>query len=468
MPVSSPKPLAGAVVQAWRSPALDLVLAAGAFASLGRFLYTAFGYGIPAWFGEELPPLIGLLSRGEPITAIDLRQYGVVTFLVYDPAVRLLGPDFHPLSVYGLVVSLTASFAAFVLVAHRLFAGNRRAALLLALVWFNFVPLLYVVAQRMVDAWQLLFLSAAFVLFTSSNPRLRLLAGAPLAAAAMTKILPAFLLAVLLVRDWRAGAIGCAVVVGLLGIGQVLYGSLMGFGYPIWLLSAGGNTVALWSTHYENNSVRGLIYKAAAGFRLQPDSKTYVLDPSWEPFLNLLTYAVTLALVGYLLIVAWRSRSRTAPSRRGIELSLAFVTMLLVSPHTAHDYTVVMLPVIAFWVALWLRGAPSRWPPALLVAGVSSAFLIGVFLPMSVMSRIVPIDGLLAATRNGANSYFTGDPIGRGIGAYDFLGFPGLGLLVAWVVVAVLEYRSRRAVAAPFGERLARVRQRRIPVLEGT
>ena len=51
-------------------------------------LATAFGYGIPAWFDEELNPLLGLLARNQPITHIDARQYGVVVFLTFDPLVR--------------------------------------------------------------------------------------------------------------------------------------------------------------------------------------------------------------------------------------------------------------------------------------------------------------------------------------------------------------------------------------------
>src|SRR6266496_6401180 len=69
------------------------ILALLALLAIGRLVLTAFSYGIPAWFDEELNPLIGLLSEGQPITQIDPRQYGVVVFLVFDPAVRLLGPN---------------------------------------------------------------------------------------------------------------------------------------------------------------------------------------------------------------------------------------------------------------------------------------------------------------------------------------------------------------------------------------
>src|SRR5262249_10349764 len=140
--------------------------------------------------------------------------------------------------------------------------------LLVATAWASAVPLLYVIAQHMVDAWQLCFLSGALFLFTGSQAQRRL-AGIPLAAATLTKLLPGLVLVYLLTRSWRAGLIGLAAIGVLLGIGPLLYGPLMGFGYPLAVLSGGGDTVARWSTHFENNSIRGLLFKLAAGFRLQ-------------------------------------------------------------------------------------------------------------------------------------------------------------------------------------------------------
>jgi Glycosyltransferase family 87 len=441
--------MAKAIERLWWSRACLPVLIGLATVAVVRFAVAVAGYGIPAWFDEELNPLVRFVTRGQPITAIDLRQYGVVTYLVFDPAIRLLGPDFHTLAGYGLVPALAASIGALALVGARLFPGDRRALLVLALAWFAFEPLLYVVSQRMVDSWQLFFISLAFFWWTSASPRWRLVAGVPLALATLTKLLPALLLVYLLVRSWRTGLVGLATVVALLGVGQLRYGPAMGFAYPFVLLASGGDTVANWSTHYENNSVRGLLYKAAAGFRLDGDTTAYVLSRDWLPLLNAVAYAAAAALVALLLWVAWRSRGRAAaPERRGVELGLAIVTMLLVSPHTAQDYTVAMLPVLALWAALWSRRWPSAWPTPLAVSAAISAVLIGVFVPMSVMSRLVPIDRLLLATNNANNALFTTEQIGGGIGAWDFFGFPGLGLLLALGVSVVLERRSRPLLGA--------------------
>jgi hypothetical protein len=409
--------------------------------SVGRMLFTAFSYGVPAWFDEELNPLVGLIGQGQPISHIDPRQYGVMVFLVFDPALRLLRPELNAaLATYAACVALVASIIAFVLVARRYAADDHARLVLLIVAWSSAVPLLYVIAQHMVDAWQLLFLSASLFLFTGSARQQRF-AGLPLAAATLTKLLPALLLVFLFVRSWRAGLVGLVGVGALLAVGQVLYGPLMGFGYPLVMLSGGGDTVTRWSTHFENNSLRGLIFKIGAGFRLQGDTTTYVLDPALFPILNGLAYVLTAGLVGYLLLAAWRGRTHDSMARRSIEFSLAIVTMLLISPHTAQDYLVTMLPVLAVWLFLWVRRLPRPWSLGQTLLGAASALLIGVFIPMNLTARVLPIGWLLGVTNNAHNVLFV-DQIGSAIGAYEFLGFPGVGLLLAWVLLVKLERSS--------------------------
>jgi Glycosyltransferase family 87 len=416
--------------------------------SVGRLLVTAFGYGIPAWFDEELNPLVGLVSAGQPIEHIDARQYGVVVFLVFDPAVRVLGPNLSALATYAAWVALAAAIAAFVLIARRYAADDPVRLLVLSLAWSSAVPLLYVIAQHMVDAWQLLFLSASLFLFTGSVRQQRF-AGVPLAVAILTKLLPMVVLGYLLVRAWRPAAVGLIAVGVLLGVGQVLYGSLMGFGYPPAMLSMGSDTIGRWSTHFENNSVRGLLFKIGAGFRLQGDSTAYVLDPRLAPVLNVLAYAISAGLVAYLVFAAWRGRRHDSMMRRSIEVSLAILTMLLVSPHTAQDYLVTALPVLAVWLYLWTAGAPQRWSPGQTVLGALAAVFIGVFVPMNLAARVLPIGWLLNITDNAHNILFV-DQIGSAIGAYEFFGFPALGLILGWLLLVGLERQS--AVAAPLAE----------------
>jgi Glycosyltransferase family 87 len=364
----------------------------------------------------------------------------VVVFLVFDPAVRVLGANAGALAVYAAVVGVIASVAAFALTARRFAADSPARLLLLLAAWASAVPLLYVIAQHMVDAWQLCFLSLSLFLWTGS-PRQQRFAAIPLAFAALTKLLPALVLFYMFVRAWRVGVLGLVAGAVLLGIGQLRYGTLMGVGYPFAMLTGGAETVARWSTHFENNSIRGLLFKIGAGFRLQGDTTAYVLDPALLPWLSALAYAVALALVGYLLYAAWRGRASDSVARRSIEFSLAILTMLLVSPHTAQDYLVTALPVLGVWLWLWAHSLPRPWTVSETVLGTLSALLIGVFVPMNLAARVLPIGWLLNATGNAHNILFV-DQIGSAIGAYEFFGFPGLGILLGWVLLMRLERAS--------------------------
>lgn len=409
--------------------------------SVARLVLADVSYGIPAWFDEELTPLIALLTQHEPITAINVRQYGVVVFLVFDPAVRALNGNHSALAVYAAVIALPCAVGAYILIARRYAESNVAHWLLLALAWSSSVPLLYVIAQHMVDAWQLLFVSLSLFLFTGTR-RQRTWSAVPLALATLTKLLPGVLLVYLAVRHWRAAAIGAILIAALLAVGQVLYGTLMGLGYPLAMLSGGPATVARWSTHFENDSVRGLVFKIAAGFRLQGDTIDYVLDPAAFPLLSALSYALAAALIGYLLFAAWRGRGEDSVARRSVEFSLGLVTMLLVSPHTAQDYLVMALPIFAVWLFLWSRGLPRAWGVGQTVLAGVAALLIGVFVPMNFAARALPLGWLLSVTGNAHNTLFV-DQIGSAIGAYEFLGFPGAGLLLAWLVLMRLEFQSR-------------------------
>jgi hypothetical protein len=88
------------------------------------------------------------------------------------------------------------------------------------------------------------------------------------------------------------------------------------------------------------------------------------------------------------------------------------------------------------------------------LGGLASALLVGVFAPVSLVERLLPLPALLALSHNAGVRFFSPDEIGGGIGAYDFFGFPGLGLLLAWLVLVRLERLTAsehvlQGVAAP-------------------
>lgn len=403
---------------------LARLVASGVLGSAGQLTL------IPQWFHEELPPLLGLLVDGQPISRIDERQYGVVAFLVFDPVIRLVGRDLALLQLYALVVGIVAIAVSLLLLHRRFVGGGTRVLLLHAVVWGNFAPLIFALALRGVDTWQLFFVSASLVMFTSPAGGLRLFSAVPLAAGALTKLLPAFLLAFVLVRQPRAGAVGLAAAAVLLGVGQVLYGSLMGLGYPLAILDAAPDAAARWSTAHENNALRGLVHKLGAGFQLEGNS---VRLNEWAPVLNIVSYALVAALAAYVLWLAIRGRGRDTVARRSLEFSLAIVTMLLISPAIGHEHVIVTLPAFATLYFLWRGGGLTGM---LSWSAVGALLLIGVFLPMSVVSRLIPFDALVSITSN------TSAPFLKNIGAYDFFGFVGAGLIVLWGVLAMAVRRT--------------------------
>jgi hypothetical protein len=102
----------------------------------------------------------------------------------------------------------------------------------------------------------------------------------------------------------------------------------------------------------------------------------------------------------------------------------------------------MMLPVFAVWLWLWSSGLPRAWGFGQTLLVAVAALLIGVFVPMNLVARVVPFDWLLSITGNTENILFV-DQIGQAIGTYSFFGFPGLGLLVAWLALVRLERESR-------------------------
>src|SRR5207237_1272847 len=82
--------------------------------------------------------------------------------------------------------------------------------------------------------------------------------------------------------------------------------------------------------------------------------------------------------------------------------------MLLISPHTAQDYLVTALPVLAVWLFLWARGFPKPWSLGQTGLGIAAAFLVGVFVPMNLAARVLPIGWLLILTGNGHHLLGTG------------------------------------------------------------
>lgn len=419
---------------------IHLAIGAAALLAAARFVYSGIYW--PATNGawgqlalEQLPPLFGLVLRGEEITQIDTRQYGVVVFIVAHVVLLAVGGGMRALEIGLLALGHLAVLSSLVLVWLALStARDVRMLGVLALLWYSFTPTYQILGVKNVESWQLFFLSLGFLLYLSA--RSRPWSGAAAAAGMMIKVLPVIVLAFLMVRDRRTLLAGVLTSLGLLFLGQVLYGPLMGLDYLPHLASGAQGLTQATAGWHENNALRGIVYKIAAGFRLE--NYMAAVPPAAAPFADVASNLLAALAMLYLAFVAWQGRGlRESRERLAVEFSIAVLVMLLVSPSTPHEFMIMALPAYAtaFW--LLLRGHPRRWPVLARAALVSSLALVGTVVPMNVVAAVLPLDVLAA---------IAAVPLDESQAYRHFL-LPGVGLVLLAAVLVWLERVTRRRFA---------------------
>jgi len=249
----------------------------------------------------------------------------------------------------------------------------------------------------------------------------------------MTKLLPFVVLAFFALRDRRAFVVGVIGVAALVVVGQVLYGPLMGLEYLPNILVSTTQLTDWTAPWYENDAIRGFVYKIAAGFRL---GNAYFLDMSQESerAARLISYVLSVPVIAYFAFVAWRGRASADPRRRAIEFSIAILVMLLVSPSTPHEFMLLALPAYATAIRLFQSGIPRPWPRLATGSLALSIALVATVVPLSVVTSVLPIAWLR-------------DLVGAGLldpgEFYRFLLFPGVGLLLLCGLMVWLELTTR-------------------------
>jgi len=398
---------------------------------------------------EELPAVEAYVRAGGPVHLTNPRQYGSTFFFLVEPLLRWTGGEPRALAggLYALQL-LTIGLAALLATLWlRRWAGEvygedaARAAwpkvlLVLGLLWVNFSPVYYTLAVKGVESWELCLLSGGC--YAALRER-RAIAGLCIAAAALTKMLPLFFLFYFLLRDRRLLAASGAWLVLLLAASHLRYGPEMGLGYlPFMLRASMGHTWAL--TYHENISLKGMIAKAFGSFHVRGDftvdGKYVVLEGAQLKAALLLGHLVQAA---GLVWIAWTLRpwraDRTA-RRTALAWEWAFVSvmMLVLSPQTAFEYTVLALPAFSLVAAALtldpvLRRRRSVWltfgPALLLVANL---------VPRQCLNWLLqgPIDALLRWSGNGHFNRSEG---------YQYFGFPLVGLLA--LIAALWAVRDR-------------------------
>jgi hypothetical protein len=388
---------------------------------------------------EELQPLYRLFTTGAA-TVDHPRQYGPVFLMIFHPVYRftLSRPDV--LAWYGYAVDVAAIVIAFLATrrAIRRWAAMRAIELppmttpALLLLWANFSPLYGVLAVKNVELWELALIAVAGAALLEER---RWIAGWAIAAAALTKMLPLVFFPYLLLRDRRAFAHALVASAAILVASHLLYGDQMGFGYAPMVARAalGGEGYGNAGVWHENVSLRGLAFKAF-GYLEQPGSRVaayqlgyYVIVP---PSLHAVAQAV--ALIVEALAIVWmlwqfaRHRSWGVFERVYWEWALVAIMMLLLAPQVSQDYMVLALGAFSCILAACLvRNETALW-----VRFGLAVLFVGNVIPRGLLARLI---GVGAASRFAGHEHLTPAE------AYQYFGFPLLGMLIllsVWVTVS--------------------------------
>src|SRR5262245_27849840 len=384
---------------------------------------------------EHAAPLREHLATARPVHSVHPAQYGPVFFFVMHPLLRAISDPWTLMrALYAIqVIAIAGSF---VLVWTSLWPleVQREPALLmwLAIVWMNFSPLYTIVAQKTVETWELLLVSLA--LHAHLRQR-RWIAGTAIAAAGLIKVLPFAFLFYWLFTDRRTLWRALVALVVLLAVGQYLYGSEMGFGYPARIVAAAtGHSYGL--TFHENISVKAALAKTVGTLQLpgqapgHPSGYWVLLEGSRAALVAVAGDVLLLACVA-LLAVTWLREPNRTPARVLAESSLLAVVVLVVAPNTTVDYSTLALGAISYAVAAAWIDSDAPGTRVLLIGALT---LVGGVVPRAWLNRIVMVD---AINRWTGYTHFTPSE------AYQFYEFPLIGLLL----LAIAVWRLGRATA---------------------
>ncbi|MBI3079219.1 MAG: DUF2029 domain-containing protein, partial [Deltaproteobacteria bacterium] len=330
-------------------------------------------------FVEELEPLKRALETGDRVRVTNPRQYGpVFLFLSYPPTGS---QDRESLADVLLGINYVILAAAFWLTVRACF--RPRPSLLewalLAVLWLNFSPLYYLIAVRNVELWELALLGGALHAYREGR---RGMAGAAVALATLIKMLPALFLFYFLWRDQRAMAWAAGTLVVVLLLATAAFGPEMGIGYLPFLLTRALEPRSWAYAHFENVALKGLIFKAFAGFRMEPGLLTFrQTELAWlAGVLAFLVQGVGLLLLARFALRRRREGGEQAPHEWAVVLG----TMLLISPLTAFEYSVLLLPGFTF--AAWvLMRRPETLSSRAVLCLAGAYLLLGNFLPLSLV-----------------------------------------------------------------------------------
>jgi glycosyl transferase family 87 len=397
---------------------------------------------------DQLRPLLNQVWHGIPIaeSIADLPdawsfRYGPVFYLVAHPLAIVSRHHGEALYVLLLLFGHLCFWTSLFLIDRRFFRDSSPAIRLLVVgIALNFTPALAAMACACLDSWELLAITAAVFLATSSARWVRNLAGVSAMLGVLTKLMPVLVFVLVFVRNRAAGIIGLVAGAVVLTAAQALYGGPMGWGFPRRVIGVGRDQVQEAARWWENDSLRGIVYKALAGFALPAGRLQISLDPTTKAIVDatMTVGAIGVLIVTWMTLWRWTPVDAREPERNLGAFAVAIALLHLLSPYSTHQYWPATLLCFAFILRSAQRGLVRHGEG---LAALAALVLIGNVAPQTVVAWLTGV-GRLNDVLGSVPRFDRGQ-------MYTFYAMPGLGLILLAIVVWRVQ---RRLVNAPPGD----------------
>ena len=388
---------------------------------------------------EETIPLMDNIDDISKITITNPRQYGPVLFFVAYPILMIFNNNILALEIFATTFAYICTALSFYFT-YKLF-GCRLDSLkkkykhinylfvaLMAIIWFNFSQLYYILATKNVESWELLMVIGAFYAYQKNK---MVFSGILIGTATMTKFLPGIFLLYFLFKDRRVFYSAASTIILILLFATAAFNYDVGFGSVARIVNQGGqNSWAIM--HFENVALKSLIYKSFGGFYLENKNDVFFwIDEKYGLFAYVVSLLAQIAGGVFVSFLGYNSNEKNLHEKNWLEFSIVLAIMLVISPAAAPEYATLLL--FAYSAALYFL-LFTKFNYSDTAMYVVSIILVGIMIPTRIFMKVIPIDFLNAHLGN------IGTMLNE-IEMYKGYGFPGYGMILLLILLIIQYYR---------------------------
>jgi len=377
---------------------------------------------------EEIVPLVKFL-QGDKFIFDNPRQYGPFFIFVITPFMIFYKSPVIFANMLLLFSYLLTALSFYICYTYIFISpdtkNNSEKRIVfwsLLFLWLNFSPLLYIITVKNVEIWELSLICFGFMMYTK---RRYSWVGFSFAAATLIKMLPALFIYYYFFKERKVFLYSMLWMGIIMLLAHITYGPSIGLLYFPFLLSRplGSQTWAV--SFFENISLKGFIYKLASFFK--SSGYHFPSTPDAEQIAFLFTTFILLVAIIYLALTAIRKNC----SRDEVLLQFAIVStfMILLAPIAAWEYTTLLL--FAYSAGLYFIFYKNI-PRYLLIFFGLSYFMVGNFIPLSVIVKVFPFQTM---------NIYLGNTIFEMSESYKAYCVPLLGVILLAIFFIVLWHK---------------------------